>query len=100
MEKEEMMTLVLKRYPGVYDNKLEQIASELDSMDPEFKLLFENFLTTGQVDNIEIQGYTVAKLKTEHGMNEVAAFLTLDWLKQEPEVASKSLERGHDFVGP
>lgn len=31
-------------------------------------------------------------------MNEVAGFLTLDWLLREPEKAIASLKKGHDTI--
>jgi hypothetical protein len=55
-------------------------------------------LSEKPVKHLKISGYDLEKLETEHGMNRIAAFLTLDWIKKSPDIAIKALKRGHDLV--
>ena len=90
-----------ERYPGIYsgpqmESALESLISP--SMDSEIRLHLEKFLTSGVLEDLTVEAYSVTRLKKEHGMNELAAFLTLDWLKREPEDAKASLAKGSDWV--
>lgn len=98
MTREEISSKIEERFPGLYPD-VNIMVDKIEAMDGDLKMRVEKFLAEGVVDDIEIEGYSVAKLK-EQGLNELAAFGTLDWLKREPEKAKKSLEKGHDFVGP
>lgn len=74
------------------------IADKLLDLQPVLKLSFEEWWKTGRLPDLKIEGYSLGKLMSDHGMKTVAAFLTLDWLLREPERAKASLKRGHDFV--
>ena len=76
----------------------EIIIPDILALQPSLKTLFEQWWQTGIVPNIEIEGYTIERLKAEQGMNVIAAFLTLDWLIQEPADAMVSLRSGHDKI--
>lgn len=75
------------------------IAQKLVNCSPDLQNAFITFWETGEIPPLEVEGYTVERLVTEHGMKPIAALLTLDWLKREPEKAKASLIKGHDFVG-
>lgn len=89
-----------EKYPGEYagDNDMQRILEKIEGMDPEVRNVLERILNNEEYEGIEIEGYTIEKLSDEYGMNEIAALLTLDWLKKEPENAKASLERGYDEV--
>lgn len=53
---------------------------------------------SGETPKIAVEGYSVASLAEKHSMKPIAAFLTLDWLTREPELAKASLHKGHDRV--
>jgi len=77
------------------------VADKLADASPDIQDAFMRWWTTGRLpdpENLEIEGYTVQRLMEEHGMKPVAAFLTLDWLRREPEKARASLKKGHDWV--
>jgi len=89
---------ILKKFP-VYDEKnIEGVSCDIEEMDKDLRMELENFLETGIAPSIELEGYSIERLKKEFGMNPIGAFLTLDWLKKEPEEAKKSLERGYDEI--
>jgi hypothetical protein len=72
-------------------------ANDLLDSSPAIKLAFWHWWQTSELDNsLEIDGYTVERLIREHGMNPVGAFVTLDWLRRDPQQALSALKRGHD----
>ena len=76
----------------------ELVAQKILEMQPSLRSEFDQWWNTGIVPTLEIEGYSVAMLMSEHNMNPIAAFLTMDWLLREPEKAITSLERGHDQI--
>ncbi|WP_270491396.1 hypothetical protein [Bacteroides finegoldii] len=44
--------------------------------------------------DLEINSYSLSRLRRERNMTYPAALLTMDWLIKEPEQALKSLEKG------
>ena len=46
----------------------------------------------------EISTPNMQRLADEHGMNPIAAYLTIDWLIKDPEAALMPLTKGHDWV--
>ena len=59
--------------------------------------LFEQWRAGRGLDDAPaIAGYTASRLMVEHGMNPIAAILTMDWLARDPQTATASLARGHD----
>jgi len=44
------------------------------------------------------EGYNTASLADQYHLRPVAAFLTLDWLATEPDVARKALSEGYDEI--
>lgn len=71
-------------------------ARELVAADPRIQEAFSHWWDTGEIVALEVEEYDIQRLADEHGMNPIAAFLTLDWLLKEPEAALASLARGHD----
>lgn len=86
-------------FPGVYsDVGISAILQELIYMDPKIRIEFENFLNGKPYKSLKFSGYDIKRLEAEHNMNSIAAFLTLDWIKKNPDDALASLKRGHDKV--
>jgi len=70
------------------------VAEKIQKLSPEIYSAFEEWFNTGKISEIEVEGYTVASLRAKKKqMNAVGAFLTLDWLKREPEKAKFALEQ-------
>jgi len=74
------------------------ITDKILNLQPELSQPFEEWWTTGDIPSLNIEGFSLEDLETNHSMNTIAAFLTLDWLIREPEKARTSLNRGHDHV--
>jgi hypothetical protein len=75
------------------------IAGKLGALSPPIRAAFVEWWRTGTMEgDLIVEGYTQQRLAEEHGMNPIAAFLTLDWLTREPVDALASLARGHDRI--
>lgn len=98
MTNEEIVSYIKNKYPQIYpDEKIDILTSSLEKMSQVVKEALTIFLQTGNHENLNLLGYSVQKLITEHAMNEIAAYLTLDWIVKEPNKALASLKKGHDF---
>lgn len=83
---------------GYPEEKAQLIVKKLDSSQPKIKAAVDLWWNEAKIPTIEIAGYNFKRLVSEHNMNPVAAFLTLDWLLREPEEAIASLRKGHDYI--
>src|SRR4051812_42386587 len=71
-----------------------RVAENLAMANPIVRAAFLNWWKGGVLnDTLSAAGYTVAQLMREHGMTEIAALLTIDWLLREPDRAIASLRR-------
>jgi hypothetical protein len=107
MDIKEIKKSVLKKYPGAYadidlegDEKLGMrgILSEINGMEINLRKQLEDFLQKGIKPKGQVGEWSVEKLMSERGMNEIAALLTLDWLIKEPQKAADSLAKGRELV--
>ena len=83
---------------GYIEEEGAAVALELEQTAPQVREAFQVWWATARPCELEIQGYTVARLMQEFQMNPIAAFLTLDWLLQEPESALAALTEGYDVI--
>ncbi|NJL54003.1 hypothetical protein HC928_01780 [bacterium] len=74
------------------------VAVKLRQSAPEIQAAFGAWWEHGDIPEFEVESYSVERLMRQHGMNPIAALLTLDWLLREPAKALASLQRGHDEV--
>ena len=74
------------------------VANKLEKLNPQLASLFMQWRQDGVIPQIEIEGFTIPRLITEHDMKPIAAFLTLDWLLREPLRAIASLKKGKDHI--
>lgn len=100
MDISNLLSLILTKYPSVYTSESAQntLISNIEKMNPLLRISLEKVLKNKEAPEINLLGYTVETLKINHGMNEIAAYLTLDWILKEPDQALHSLEKGHDKV--
>lgn len=73
---------------------VERTLEKVKKLDLEIYNELEKWFESGKLSDLEIGGYTVKMLIDKYRMTEVGAFLTLDWLKREPEEAKKALSKG------
>ena len=74
------------------------VANKLVNCSPQVAVAFTEWWESGDLPELNVEGYTLLQLINEHNMKPIAAFLTLDWIVREPEKAKASLRKGHDRV--
>lgn len=72
-------------------SSVEGIIEKIKKMQPDIIASFVKWFESGEIDTIEIEGYTLEKLMRERKINIVTAYLLLDWLKREPDTAKKAM---------
>lgn len=99
MELQEIKQKIHQKFPGEYNNEagLSLLLQKVENMEPTLREKLESFLNDESFEDVEIEGYSVQRLKDKHSMNEIAAFMTLDWLSREPEKAKASLQKGREL---
>ena len=76
------------------ENQADGVVEKIIALAPHIAAAFEEWYNTGIVKEIDIEGYNVASLRSKKkNMNIIGAYLTLDWLYREPEVAKRALEK-------
>lgn len=74
------------------ESQVDSVVEKISKLSPDIYAAFESWFNTGVVKEIEVEGYTVASLRQKKkNMNIVGAYLTLDWIKREPEQAKFAL---------
>jgi hypothetical protein len=93
-----MQELLLSKFPEYSGESLSKVMSKIETMNPLLKESLIKYLKEDTLDEVNLLGYTVETLRDDYHMNEVAAFLTLDWIIREPDEAIASLQKGYDTV--
>ena len=74
------------------ESQVDDIVGKIEKLAPHIAAAFEKWFRTGIVEEIEVEGYSVASLRAiRKNMNVVGAYLTLDFLSREPERAKQAL---------
>lgn len=74
------------------------VAADLLASQPHVWRAFEQWRTTGDLPDLEAEGYSLRSLVEELCLNPIGALLTLDWLLVEPEAAKSAIQEGYDIV--
>ncbi|MHB8628209.1 MAG: hypothetical protein ACYDBJ_10080 [Aggregatilineales bacterium] len=78
------------------------MVAELLAIQSPIRDAFMRWWQNGQTSQLPAmptyEGYTPASLAAQYNLRPVAAFLTLDWLATEPDVARKALSEGYDEI--
>ena len=100
LDKTQLEKLIMERFPGTFDPVgLKELITTIEHAEDVIKGNIEGYLTTGVEPELEVEGYSYADLRKNHGMTPLAALLTLNYLMKNPEKAKEALNKGHDFVG-
>ena len=92
MKREQIIEILKEEaYP---EYMIEQTADKVENFEPEIKKAFEQWHLDGTIPSISLEGYSFQDLVNLFGMKPVGAFITLDWLRKEPEKAAKALKAG------
>lgn len=97
MTRNELRTRLMQEF-GYPRGGAELVIEKILQMQPVILAEFREWWQKGTVSELEIEGYTVKGLMEEHGLNQLAAFITLDWLVREPDKAKACLRRGYDLI--
>ncbi len=73
------------------------IIAKLRGAAPLIQEAFWQWWEDGILPDLTVAGITFQTLVTDHGMNPIAALLTIDWLIRDPNAALRSLKKGHDI---
>ena len=92
--------LIETRHPGHYQAGTEQTINDIEEMDPDIQRRALKFLEAGEIEDTEVEGYSIQKLMSEYGFVALGAFLMQNWLKKNPEKAKAALGRGFDSAAP
>lgn len=76
------------------ESQVDGVVEKISKLAPDIYDAFESWFNTGVVKDIEVEGHTVASLRQKKkNMNIIGAYLTLDWLKREPQQAKFALNQ-------
>ena len=76
------------------EKNVDLVADKITAMSPNVYVAFETWFNTGNITDIEVEGFNYAAVKAKDDkMNPIAIYLTLDWLTREPERAKAALAR-------
>ena len=92
IDKQLLINLLYKE--GYPNHMIEPTITKLEQLNPAIKNCFDLWVEKGTTPDIEIEGYSFQKLVNSYGMKHIGAFLTLNWLINNPESALRSLKRG------
>jgi hypothetical protein len=74
------------------ESQADGVVEKISKLAPDIYAAFEAWFNTGVIKEIEVEGYTVASLREKKkNMNIIGAYLTLDWLRREPQQAKRAL---------
>jgi len=83
---------------GYSEIKAELIWQKISGISPDLLKVFHEWWINGTAPDVVEAGISYDELITEHSLNPLAAFLTLDWLKRDPGAAKAAIRRGYDRV--
>lgn len=99
MNTPELINQIQTLYTNIYQaDRLAKLSNSVENLAPVIRHALEHFLTTSTHLEINILGHSVQSLMQGSKQNELAAYLTLDWLIREPQRAQEVLKRGYDKI--
>lgn len=79
------------RSNGYPENLIDSTATKLEKLPVQLREALIKWDTTGILPDIEEEGFSIKELVEYAGLNEIAAFLMIDWLRREPVEAKSAL---------
>ncbi len=76
-----------------YDKEqTERLEPKIDALPSDIKSALVNWIECGEISSPEYSGYTAEKILEEKpGMTVLAAYLALDWIRNDPKTAIKAI---------
>ena len=70
----------------------QKLAPKIEALCPDIRESLVQWVNGGSGSSPEYSGYSVDKiLKAKPGMTTLAAYLTLDWIRRDPQTAIKAV---------
>lgn len=92
MERNKIIEILKEQgYPAFM---LDKTSTKIENLSQPLKEVFSMWVERGIEPSFSIKGYSYQTLIEKFNMKPVGAFLTLDWIIREPEVAIENLNRG------
>ena len=78
-----------------YDRaQTERLAPKIDALSDDIRKALENWIDTGSTESPEYAGLNVGDIiKLQPRLKTLNAYLTLDWLRRDPQNALKALKQ-------
>jgi hypothetical protein len=90
MNKEQLRELLIGQHQ-YKESQVGGIIEKIERFSPNVAAAFEKWLVLGEIDGMEVEGYTVLSIMKIRQMKTVAAFLALDWLTKDPLSAKAAI---------
>ena len=85
---------VLVEQKGYDKAQTERLAPKIEALPEDIRTALENWVQTGELTSPVYADYDVKKiLEKQPAYKEIAAYLTLDWLRRDPAAATAQLNR-------
>lgn len=75
-------------YPTTVESMIDNVISQLKSLDPKAQEMFDNWIKTGMVEDYEINGITPEFMRNKFHAKDVAIILAYDGLLKNPKNAT------------
>ncbi len=74
--------------------QVERVSEKIEALSPDIREAFEKWIETNDIASPEYSGYDVnAVLKAQPHMTVLAGYLTLDWIRRDPDAAIKAVKQ-------
>ena len=82
--------LITEGYPAA---QAPAVAERLLALPGPFSDAFVLWMDSGELAQVESDGYSLRSLVDDHDVKMPGAILTLDWLRRDPEAARQTIHR-------
>ncbi len=79
--------------------QVERVAGKIEALSPDIREAFEKWIKTDTIASPEYAGHDVNSiLKAQPHLTVLAAYLSLDWLRRDPDAAKRAIEHTKHVV--
>jgi hypothetical protein len=90
MSNEQLREILVEKY-DYRNSQVDGVIEKINAFVPAVAAAFNKWLETDEIDDTSIEGYTIHSIIAKRPMKVVGAYLTLDWLSREPEMAKQAI---------
>ena len=92
--KREFVSALVAAHPEYSEHGAELVYGQFEKADSDVSQAIRCWIASGTEPALSAEGWSVKRLEKEFGMNALAALLTIDWLRKDPEAAKAMLKEG------